>query len=138
MYRWSHIKGPGQALIVSDTNSTTQINKLVQGVYEFILKVSDNLGGTVTDTVQVTVKAGTNQQLMANAGTDQVLNVPANGTTLTGTGFAFDGLITQYLWRMISGPSTTSIAFANAASTAVTGLQIGTYVFELTITDDKL
>lgn len=55
-YRWTKISGPA-ATIASAGSASTQVNGLVQGVYQFELTVTDNGGLTAKDTVQVTVNA---------------------------------------------------------------------------------
>jgi hypothetical protein len=47
-----------------------------------------------------------------------------------------DGSIVTYAWVRTSGPNTPTIVSSSAASTSVTGLVEGTYVFTLTVTDD--
>jgi hypothetical protein len=69
----------------------------------------------------------------ANAGSDQVTNY---GITVTLSGSGIDnGTITGYAWTKLSG-GTATITSASSASTTVTGLQPGVYVFQLTVTDN--
>jgi hypothetical protein len=56
-YSWAKISGPSSGTIASATTSSTQVNNLVQGVYQFELTVTDNNGATGKDIVQVTVNA---------------------------------------------------------------------------------
>ncbi len=80
-----------------------------------------------------------NKAPIANAGVDQILNSPINKTTLN----AFrstdsDGFIAMINWKQTSGPTTITLSAVETnmeVSTSV--LSIGTYVFELSITDDK-
>ncbi|MBL7741546.1 MAG: T9SS type A sorting domain-containing protein, partial [Chitinophagaceae bacterium] len=109
---------------------------LVQGTYVFRLTVTDNGGATATDDVTVTVNAAANQAPTANAGTDITMTLPANSTTLTGSGTDADGTIASYAWSRVSGPTTFTIGTANAATTTLTNLVQGTYVFRLTVTDN--
>jgi hypothetical protein len=46
-------------------------------------------------------------------------------------------VVTGYTWTQLSGPSAATIATPNAAVTSVSSLIKGTYVFELTVTDDN-
>ena len=109
---------------------------MIQGIYQFELKVTDNNGATAVDTVQVTVNAAANIPPTANAGTDQSITLPTNTVSLTGTGTDTDGTISSYNWTKISGPSGT-ITTASSAATSVTGLTEGIYQFELRVTDNK-
>ncbi|RYE14521.1 MAG: hypothetical protein EOP51_28015, partial [Sphingobacteriales bacterium] len=55
-YQWTKIAGPAAAIATPASASTT-VNGLVEGVYKFELKVTDNEGAVGRDTVQVTVNA---------------------------------------------------------------------------------
>src|SRR6266705_6122780 len=69
-YQWTKISGPDTFKIVQPTVARTIVNKLVNGVFEFELKVTDAEGLFSKDTVQVTVNAvvPTNHPPVANAG----------------------------------------------------------------------
>lgn len=74
--------------------------------------------------------------LSANAGTNQNLTLPTSSTTLSGSGLTPGGTtITGYAWTRISGPNTPTITTPSTASTTVTGLIQGTYVFQLQVTN---
>ncbi|MEP6951074.1 MAG: hypothetical protein ABI863_17430 [Ginsengibacter sp.] len=55
-YQWTKISGPDTFKIVLPTAAQTKVNKLVEGVFEFELKVTDADGLFSKDTVQVTVQ----------------------------------------------------------------------------------
>ncbi|MBC7937692.1 MAG: PKD domain-containing protein [Rhizobacter sp.] len=55
-YSWTKISG-ATATIAAATSASTLVNGLVQGVYKFELRVTDNGGLTAKDTMQVTVNA---------------------------------------------------------------------------------
>ncbi|MDX2046199.1 MAG: PQQ-dependent sugar dehydrogenase [Chitinophagaceae bacterium] len=137
-YVWSKVSGPAGGTIATANAATTNITALQQGVYVFRLTVTDDDGATDTDDVQVTVNAAPvpNQPPVANAGADKVITLPTNTTSLTGTATDADGTIATYAWSKVSGPAGGTIATANAATTNITALQQGVYVFRLTVTDD--
>ena len=145
-YLWTRISGPSSFTIVSSTQAQTVVNSLVQGVYRFELRVSDNLGAFGRDTVTVTVNAAVtppppppppvNQPPVANAGADIVITLPVNDVTLLGSGADADGSVVAYQWRRITGPVIYSISTPNQAQTEVTSLVEGVYKFELTVLDD--
>ena len=56
-YSWSQISGSSSAGISSPSQAASTLTNLVQGVYQFELKVTDNHGAVATDIVQVTVNA---------------------------------------------------------------------------------
>jgi hypothetical protein len=79
----------------------------------------------------------TNTPPVANAGIAQSITLPVNTGILTGSGTGTSGAtISSYSWIKTSGPAAGSISTANAASTGVTGLVQGIYVFTLTVTDN--
>ena len=136
-YAWVKISGPSTGTITTANAATTTVNNLVQGVYQFQLTVTDDNGDTGTDTIIITVNAAVNQVPAADAGPDNIITLPLNSITLTGTGTDADGTISSYAWVKISGPSTGTIATANAATTTVNNLVQGVYKFQLTVTDDN-
>jgi hypothetical protein len=77
-----------------------------------------------------------NQAPSSNAGSDQSITLPTNTVTLIGGGSDVDGTIASVQWVQLSGPSTGVIVSPNSTTTNVTGLIEGTYVFQLTVTDD--
>ena len=136
-YLWTKISGPSSYNIVSNTSPATNVTGLVLGVYMFELKVTDNIGATARDTIQVTLTIPANIPPVANAGTDQVLTLPKNTLQLNGSGTDPDGSVSKYLWKKIAGPSSGVIANANIPTTAVNTLIQGFYSFEIMVTDNK-
>lgn len=135
-YQWTKISGPASFTIVSPTQAQTVINNLIQGIYQFELRVTDNSGAFSRDTVVVTVNAA-NIPPVANAGADQSAILPLNSVNLTGSGTDVDGTVVSYQWSKISGPSQFTIVSPTQAQTAITNLVPGTYQFELTVTDNQ-
>jgi len=143
-FKWAKISGPSNYNIVNPASPVTVVSGMVQGVYNFQLTVTDNLGATGVATIQVTVNAGINTALstsnkapVANAGNDTTIIYPDNSITLNGSGTDADGNIVSYLWNQVSGPSGSMIFPNNTASTNISNLVEGNYEFELTVTDDR-
>jgi hypothetical protein len=136
-YRWQRISGPSNTTLSTANNQTTNVSGLIEGVYAFQFTVTDNMGGTKTDTVQVTVLSKVNSQPLANAGADQAIQLPQNSIILNGMGADADGTIENYTWRKISGPAISSFTTAATAQTQVRNLTAGTYKFELQVTDNE-
>jgi predicted esterase len=135
-YLWTKVSGPA-ATIANPAAASTAISGLVQGTYVFKLKVTDNKGAMGEDQVTITVNAAPNVAPVAKAGADVTITLPTNSVTLNGAGSTdSDGSIASYLWTKVSGPAAT-IANAAAASTAISGLVEGTYVFKLKVTDNR-
>ena len=137
-YAWSWVSGPSQYSITNASAATTTLTNLAQGTYVFNLTVTDNSGASASTTVKVIVNAAPNQPPVANAGSDISITLPTNSTTLNGTAsYDPDGTIASYAWSWVSGPSQYSITNAAAATTTLTNLAQGTYVFKLTVTDNS-
>ena len=140
-YIWRKISGPSYGTItasVSLDGRTTVTGLNWPGTYQYELKVVDDRADWTLDTVTVTVGSGgtSNQSPVTNAGADVTITLPASSVTLNGTGTDADGSISKYAWTKVSGGAAT-IASPSSASTAVTGLTEGSYVFRLTTTDNS-
>ena len=135
-YQWTKIAGPANGTITNPNTAATSVTGLVQGVYRFELRVTDNNGAFGRDTVQVTVNAAVNIPPVANAGPDQTITLPVNNTTLSGSGTDPDGAIVSYAWRQISGPSNNVLFSLTSQVTFVNNMIEGVYEFELTVTDN--
>ncbi|XP_053672289.1 dyslexia-associated protein KIAA0319-like protein [Anopheles nili] len=114
-----------------------QLSNLEEGVYAFELKVTDAKNQSSTSMVHVFVKPPTNRPPIAKAGTNgTTIYLPQNWATLNGSESSDDIKIATYSWQQVSGPNTALIANANASTANATGLTIGDYVFELTVSDE--
>ncbi|WP_299397240.1 putative Ig domain-containing protein [uncultured Gelidibacter sp.] len=74
---------------------------------------------------------------IVNAGVDQSITSPENSITLNGEGSDPDGGEVTFLWTQISGPSTATLVGADTPNLTANDLIPGTYVFNLTVTDDE-
>ena len=133
-YQWAQVAGPAVATLTNANTANLTASNLVAGTYTFRLAVTDNSGLYGLDTVQVTVS---DPHPTANAGADQNLTLPTNSATLAGSGWDSDGTIVGYAWRQVSGPLGTTMTGANTATLTAASLLAGTYVFELTVTDNS-
>lgn len=102
--------------------------------------IGEGVDVTATEGMQwleVTYTAAGNIPPVADAGTDQTIQLPTSQVTVNGSGSSdADGTITTYAWSKISGPATFTITSPSSVSTTITGLVEGTYVFRLTVTDN--
>ncbi|HSA84306.1 MAG TPA: hypothetical protein VLF20_05500, partial [Patescibacteria group bacterium] len=136
-YTWVKVSGPtSPSLPSNDSSPTHTITGLQQGTYKFKLRVSDGFATVDSGEVTVTVDGVANKQPTANAGEDKPVTLPTSSVTLTGSGSDPDGDTITYAWTKVSGPNA-SIVSPTAATTNVTGLVEGTYVFKLVVSDGK-
>lgn len=72
------------------------------------------------------------------AGIDTTYHLESALDTIRLSGSATDDQeVTGYSWTQISGPNTALIYYTGAASTPVSGLMEGSYIFQLMATDNK-
>ncbi len=140
-YSWVLISGQGSVTISNANTVTHTVLGLVPGAYVFQLTVTDNNGATNASQVVVTVLPAStqpNQNHVANAGANQTITAPTSTVNLNGSASNDpDGTIATYSWVLISGQGSVIISNANTATPNVTGLVPGTYVFQLTVTDNS-
>ena len=111
-------------------------------IYEWMLlytRGTSTSGTTATATAPTTTTSTGNVLPVANAGAD--VSVPKSwnyspwvyGTKSTDS----DGWIAAFKWTKISGPTSYTIVSPTSGSTKLSNLVAGTYVFRLTVTDNK-
>ncbi|KAG8451427.1 hypothetical protein GDO86_003584 [Hymenochirus boettgeri] len=114
-----------------------QLSALQEGDYTFQLTVTDSAGQQATSEVTVIVQPENNKPPEADAGPDKELTLPVDSTTLDGSRSTDDQKIVSYLWEKTKGPDGVKIANANGSIATVSGLQVGTYAFTLTVKDER-
>ena len=137
-WQWTKIAGPASFTIVSAATAITTVKNLKVGAYQFELKVTDDEGASAKDTVMITVDsiATSNHPPVACAGADRTITLPTDTVTLDGNCSTDpDKNISSYQWTKVAGPSSLTIANANAVTTQVSNLAEGVYQFELKVTD---
>lgn len=103
------------------------INGRSMNIYEWALQFQQATGNPTPPS---------NQAPVVNAGSNQTITFPA-AVTLNGTGsYDPDGSITSYLWTKASGPAGGTITTPTGSTTTVTGLPVGTHVFNLVVKDN--
>ena len=116
------------------TGETTTISNLSVGTHVIELEVTDNGGGTDTDSLVVTVTAVdvavTNESPMADAGSNQ--NIVEGETLLVdGAGSSDDdGTIASYQWL------EEGVELATGETASIPGLAAGTHTIDLLVTDN--
>lgn len=120
---WSFVSGPSGSVITSPDLPATTVTGLVPGTYVFQWTITN---GSCSSSSNVTVTmyssptpadAGADQDLCLATTTSLAANVPAVGTGA---------------WSIVSGPAGASIADPLLATTSISGLVPGTYIFRWT------
>ncbi|ASZ13135.1 PKD domain-containing protein [Chitinophaga sp. MD30] len=138
-WQWMKVSGPAAGIIGTPGAAMTQLTGLVAGVYVYELTVTDDGGLTATDRVTVVVLAtgGGNRPPVVRAGNNQTILLPVNTAQLDGSGSSDpDGSIVSWMWMKVSGPAGGDLSSPYTARTGINNLQAGTYVYELTVTDN--
>ncbi|XP_060113565.1 dyslexia-associated protein KIAA0319-like protein homolog isoform X2 [Heteronotia binoei] len=117
--------------------STLQLSAMREGDYTYQLMVTDSAGHQSTAEVTVIVQPENNKPPEADAGPDKELTLPVDSTTLDGSKSSDDQKIVSYLWEKTRGPDGVKLENANSSIATVTGLEVGTYEFTLTVRDER-
>jgi RHS repeat-associated protein len=136
-----------KVLAVTPAGEATLVNSTMEGYLTWasfdvdvtarILKVVNPTGYVgMNELVLYGYAVGVNAAPVANAGTDQVIGLPNNSISITGSGTDSDGTIVSYLWTQISGPSTAALTGTTTNSLTASSLLAGSYVFRLSVTDN--
>lgn len=138
---WEWTKDPSdvsKAVDMADTRTPfPRLSNLEEGIYTFVLKVTDASNQSNTAKVSVFVKRPSNKPPEANAGLNQTISLPQTWTILNATNTKHDAKINSYEWNQIRGPTIANILDKNSVVANATGLTIGTYVFEVRIGDES-
>lgn len=113
------------------------LSNLEEGIYTFVLKVTDISNQSNTAKVRVFVKRPSHKPPGANAGLEQTITLPQSWATLNATNSTHDAKITSYDWKQVAGPSSSRILQSNSMEANATGLTVGLYTFALVIGDEN-
>ncbi|KAM6087875.1 dyslexia-associated protein KIAA0319 homolog [Chlamydotis macqueenii] len=138
-YEWSlSPKSKGKVVAMQGVRTPyLQLSAMQEGDYTFQLTVTDSARQRSTAEVTLIVQPENNSPPVAVAGPDKELIFPVESTTLDGSKSQDDQGIVFYHWENISGPSSVQMENGDRAIATVTGLQVGTYRFRLTVKDQQ-
>ncbi|XP_008051516.1 dyslexia-associated protein KIAA0319 homolog, partial [Carlito syrichta] len=139
LYEWS--LGPGsegkEVAMQGVQTPYLHLSAMKEGGYMFQLMVMDSSGQQSTAVVSVIVQPESNRPPVAVAGPDRELVFPVESATLDGSRSSDDHGIVFYHWEHVRGPSAVEMENIDKAIATVTGLQVGTYHFRLTVKDQQ-
>ncbi|NWW21306.1 K0319 protein, partial [Falcunculus frontatus] len=138
-YEWSlSPKSKGKVVAMQGVRTPyLQLSAVQEGDYTFQLTVTDSARQRSTAEVTLIVQPENNSPPVAVAGPDKELTFPVESATLDGSKSQDDQGIVFYHWENISGPSSVQMENGDKAIATVTGLQVGTYRFRLTVKDQQ-
>ncbi|XP_058437996.1 dyslexia-associated protein KIAA0319 homolog isoform X1 [Marmota monax] len=139
LYEWSLDPSSWSKEVAMQAPQTPylHLSALQEGEYAFRLLVTDSAGQQSTAVVSVVVQPGNNRPPVAVAGPDKELVFPVQSATLDGSRSSDDHGIVRYHWEHIGGPSAVEMENVDRAVATVTGLQVGTHLFRLTVADQQ-
>lgn len=141
-YVWTKVSGPAVGTITTPAAKNTTITGLTTaGTYVYKLTVTDNKGGTGNANVTITVSAAAKLPpvsrpfpLQTSVAFPSPASLAVNGNASSDPNVG--GSITTYHWTYVSGPTGSTIVNPNVSATTITGLKVGTYLFDLRVTDN--
>jgi hypothetical protein len=137
-YRWSKVSG-GAVTLSGTASPTLKASGLVAGSYVFRLTVKDNGGAVKSDDMKLVVKSSTtttNVAPVVSAGPNRLIALPVSYVTLFGSASDKDGKIASIKWTKVSG-GTCAFSSTTALRPTIRQFAPGTYVFRITVTDNK-
>jgi hypothetical protein len=136
---WKQSAGPVAASITSPASLNTAVGGLIAaGNYVFTLTATDNDGETANGSMTITVNPAVKTAPSVSAGADPTITLPTSSIVLTGKASGTNGAtITGVFWQLVSGPGFVKFSNEWALETTISGLVAGTYVFELSATDNN-
>uniref|UniRef100_A0A8C3WE71 KIAA0319 n=1 Tax=Catagonus wagneri TaxID=51154 RepID=A0A8C3WE71_9CETA len=139
LYEWS--LGPGseskEVAMQGVETPYLHLSAMEEGDYTFRLVVTDSSRQQSTAVVTVVVQPEHNRPPVAVAGPDKELVFPVESATLDGSGSTDDHGVVFYHWEHVRGPSAVEMENMDQAIATVSGLQVGTYCFRLTVKDQE-
>ncbi|KKU77417.1 MAG: Hemagglutinin family protein [Parcubacteria group bacterium GW2011_GWA2_47_7] len=108
------------------------------GVYGYFVQASKSLTSEVkTSAFSVTVAAA-NVPPSASAGSNKAITLPTNSVTISGASASDpDGSVVSTIWSKVSGPNVPTITGGTTLTPTFSGLIVGTYKFNLAVTDNS-
>lgn len=87
-------------------------------------------------TIHINNQEKPNSNPTVNAGVDQIVNLPVNSVSLAAVAGDPDGVITTVQWTQLAGGNAI-IASPNTLSTQISGMNVGSYTFQVKVTDNR-
>jgi len=136
-YSWTLTDPADSTLVLTNATAVNPTFRVdLAGNYVAQLVVNDDTDNSTPDTVIIST---TNSAPVANAGADQTITEPFSFVALNSSGsFDFDGDSLIYNWILTPPTNSTTAALSDpiSASPTFTPDVLGTYVVQLTVTDN--
>ncbi|KAM6899393.1 dyslexia-associated protein KIAA0319-like protein [Xenentodon cancila] len=136
-WHWEEVKGPLRDEKVSADTPFLTLTSLVPGNYTFSLTVTDSDGATNSTQASLSVNKAKDYRPVANAGPNQVIQLPRNSITLYGNQSTDDHDSLSYEWSLSpeSKDKVVEMQGVRTPTLQLSAMQEGDYTFQLTVTD---
>ncbi|KAM6974158.1 dyslexia-associated protein KIAA0319-like protein isoform 1-T2 [Tautogolabrus adspersus] len=138
-WHWEEVKGPLREEKVSADTPVLTLTSLVPGNYTFSLTVTDSDGAKDSTQASLSVNKAKDYRPVANAGPNQVIQLPRNSISLYGNLSTDDHDSLSYEWSL-SPESKDKVVEMQGVRTPIlqlSAMQEGDYTFQLTVTDSS-
>ncbi len=136
---WEQLSGPEVAILSGSTTTQLSVKALIEGTYVFRLTAIDNLGQSAFDDVNVIVypveEVIIPELPILDLANEILVQLPEQMVMVNAEATSPDGLITNYDWQQLTGPTELTIAPDSAAVVEVTNFVKGAYYVKLTVFD---
>lgn len=103
------------------------------------LAIAATAGGWNINWLEISGESNNQNQVpTANAGADILVTLPTNTATLSGSGTDPNNDVLSYSWTQVSGPNSAIFEDETQATTTVSDLVEGNYIFNLSVSDGEL
>lgn len=133
---WTLVSGPNTPVVTLNSDSIATVTGMISGTYVWKFVITD--ANWRKDSATTTITVGNIPPTVTATGTPSTVISPASLSSLAGTVTPHNATIVgNPTWVQVVGPNTASITSPNTLTTTVTGLVVGTYVFQLNATDSN-
>ena len=141
-FNWTQTNGPRLTNILNANESITNVTGLVQGVYKFLLIVSNAKNLTSNDSTEIEIVQISNQSPVANAGDNQTIecDIPCNIVTLNGSRSNDDLIDLKFSWQREPNSLAAGEILDKSYSSPIlklSNLIKGRYIWKLTVEDTQ-
>ncbi|WKX99232.1 hypothetical protein Q1695_014258 [Nippostrongylus brasiliensis] len=136
-YKWTQIAGPNNASFVNGDKAKATVSNLVEGLYHFVLTVTDDGGLNGTASAFIAVERSKNEPPVARA-SNVTVHLPRTIAVLNASLSTDDAGIVAFRWQPLDSVPASMVALDNSENSAVmflTGLVKGVHFYNLTVAD---